>query len=80
MIVKSSCGISILPNDINLTKSRRHLGRRAFVVNFNQGRTSSSGDTKDQRGVIAKFADVAERSGSNKGERDCWKKVANFHW
>src|SRR5438552_3206251 len=33
-----------------------------------------------KRNAVIKFADVAERSGCNKGERDRWKKVANFHW
>src|SRR6476661_6616095 len=32
------------------------------------------------RNAVIKFADVAERSGCDKGERDRWKKGANFHW
>ena len=33
-----------------------------------------------ERSAVIKFANVAERSGCDKGERDRWKKVANFHW
>ncbi len=32
------------------------------------------------RNAVIEFADVAERSGCEKGERSRWKKVANFHW
>ena len=31
-----------------------------------------------ERDAVIEFADVAERSGCDKGDR--WKKVANFHW
>jgi hypothetical protein len=32
------------------------------------------------RNAVIEFADVAERSGCETGERSRWKKVANFHW
>jgi len=33
-----------------------------------------------ERDAVIEFADVAERSGCDKGDRDRCKKVANFHW
>ena len=66
----------------SIAESLKEVNRLARCGSGAEGKLHDDGAVfhPGDRNAVIEFADVAERSGCETGERSRWKKVANFHW